>query len=256
MKSAGMSAVLRLEVAPDCEAMSRQAAGLILEELKRKPDLLLCASAGGTPTRTYELLGQQAASQPGLFSQMRVLQIDEWSGLEAGHPATCEQDLRTKLLEPLRIGNDRFVGFKTHATAARNECERIAGWLARNGPIDVCILGLGLNGHVAMNEPGEWLTPHAHVARLTRSSLQHPMLKHSRKKPRCGLTIGMADILSSRQVMLLVSGRHKREAMKCLLKPEVYTRFPASFLWLHPQAVVLCDCDAAPANYKSLSRQN
>ena len=248
MKPAATPGTLRLEVAPSYEAMSRKAAGLIVEALKAKPDLLLCASAGGTPTRAYELLGERAANQRRLFGRLRVLQIDEWGGLEPDHLATCGQDLRRKLLEPLRIGNDRFVGFKTDAPVPSNECKRIAGWLAVNGPIDICILGLGLNGHVAMNEPGRSLVPHAHVARLTPSSLRHPMLKHSRQKPRCGLTLGMAEILSSRKVLLLVNGKHKRQALQGLFKCEITTGFPASFLWLHPQAVVLCDREAAPGN--------
>ena len=81
---------LTLEVAKDCEAMSRRAAELILTELTRKPDLLLCASAGETPTRAYELLGARYAREPALFDRVRVLQIDEWGGLAPGNPADTE----------------------------------------------------------------------------------------------------------------------------------------------------------------------
>ncbi len=246
MKSAGVSQDLAFEAAASYEAMSCRAAELIVTELKRKPNLILCASAGGTPTRTYELLGARAERQPRLFSRMRVLQIDEWGGLTRDHPATCERDLRTKLLEPLRLGKDRYIGFKTESAEPNRECARIARWLGKNGPIDVCILGLGINGHVAMNEPSQALVPRAHVAKLARSSLHHPMLKQSQKKPRYGLTIGITDILSSRLVLLLVNGRHKRSAMKRLLKPAVTTQFPASFLWAHPRAIVLCDREAMP----------
>lgn len=245
MNSAPESAALDLEQAPSYEAMSRRAADLIVAEVKRKPDLLLCVSAGGTPTRTYELLAKRAARRGGLFSKLRLLQIDEWGGFPADHPASCARDLRAKLLEPLRVVPDRYTGFNTAAEPAQ-ECERMAEWLSRHGPIDICLLGLGVNGHVAMNEPAATVAPHAHVARLTRSSLNHAMLKQSRAKPRYGLTLGMGDILSSRMVLLLVNGQHKRAAMKRLLKPEVTTRFPASFLWLHPRATVLCDREAVP----------
>src|SRR5258708_10106799 len=105
-------------------------------------------------------------------------------------------------------------------------------WLAKNGPIDICILGLGLNGHVAMNEPAPELAPHAHVAALARSSLHHPMLKVLKSKPRYGLTLGMRDILASRLVLLLVNGTHKQAALKRLLQPAVTTDYPASFIWL------------------------
>jgi len=236
---------LKIQALATYEAMSRRAADFICAELERRPNLLLCVSAGGTPTRAYDLLASRCRSEPGLFRQLRVLQIDEWGGLTAGDPATCEADLGTKVLEPLGITRPRYHGFRTDAPDPEAECARIARWLAANGPIDVCILGLGRNGHVAMNEPADALTPQAHVAVLAASSLQHAMLKGLTKKPRYGLTLGMTDILRSRRILLLVNGKRKRLALKQLMKPRVTTRFPASLLWLHPDTTVLCDQEAA-----------
>ena len=127
----------------------------------------------------------------------------------------------------------------------KRECVRISRWLARNGPIDVCILGLGRNGHIAMNEPAATLLPHAHVARLAPSSLKHSMLKGLARKPRYGLTLGMGDILGSRKILLLVSGRAKRAMFRRLVRPQITSRLPASLLWLHPDVTVLADKDAA-----------
>jgi galactosamine-6-phosphate isomerase len=119
-------------------------------------------------------------------------------------------------------------------------------WLAKNGPIDICILGLGLNGHIAMNEPGNELVPHAHVSKLTAQSQKHSMLATLKSKPRLGLTLGMADILSSRKILLLVSGPAKTAILKRTLKLQVATHLPASFLHLHADVTVLCDRAAAP----------
>ena len=236
---------LRMQVLDTYEAMSRAAADFIFTELRRRPNLLLCVSAGATPTRTYELLAARSVRRPKLFNGLRVLQIDEWGGLMPGDPATCAADLRTKVLEPLGIARNHFKGLRTDATDPEAECDRMARWLAANGPIDVCILGLGNNGHVAMNEPAEALTPQAHVAALAESSRRHGMLKDLAKKPRYGLTLGMADILSSRRILLLVNGKRKRPAVGRLMKSQVTASFPASFLWLHPDATVLCDREAA-----------
>ena len=120
--------------------------------------------------------------------------------------------------------------------------------LDKEGPIDICVLGLGANGHLALNEPAEQLQPFVHVARLTAESCQHPMLAESAARPSYGLTIGMADILQSRKVLLLVSGVHKREQFQRLLSRQVSTQFPASFLWLHPDVTCLCDRDAKGAD--------
>lgn len=236
---------LRIRVARTYDAMSQEAADFICSALEQRPNLLLCASAGGTPTRACELLAAHYARAPGLFKQMRVLQIDEWCGLAPGSLATCHADLQTKLLGPLRITRDRYKGFRTDAPDLQTECGRMARWLAAHGPIDVCILGLGANGHVAMNEPAAAMTPHAHVAELARSSRQHALLKTLAKKPRYGLTLGMGDILCSRRILLLVNGKRKHPALSRLMKPIITTRFPASYLWLHPDATVLCDREAA-----------
>ena len=232
---------LRFEVAPDFEAVSRRAAAMIESEVRRRPDLLLCAAAGSSPARTYELLGEQAAQDPALFSQMRVIKVDEWGGLDPGDPATCESDLRTRLLVPLRIAPDRYEGFSSRPPDPARECERIAQWLARHGPIDLCVLGVGVNGHIAMNEPAQALRPGPHVARLAESSLRHPMLAASAAKPAYGLTLGIGNLLQSRTILLLAGGERKRPVLERLRRPEVTPLFPVSFLWLHPGATVLCD---------------
>jgi galactosamine-6-phosphate isomerase len=238
---------LGIQVFKTYHSMSKQAADLVYTELKRRPDLLLCVSAGGTPTRTYEFLAGASIRNRALFKRMRLLQIDEWSGLRRNDPGTCYSDLYRKLLAPLDVGPNRFMGFRADSLEPEAECRRVARWLAANGRIDICLLGMGTNGHVAMNEPTATMAAHAHVAKLTTSSQKHPLLRHLDKKPRYGMTLGMADILSSRKILLLISGKHKRATLKRLLKPCITSRFPASFLWLHPDVSVFCDQDAAGA---------
>lgn len=237
--------MLKFEVASNYELMSQRAADFIVSELERRPSLLLCASAGSTPTGTYERLAARRERGPGLFKKLRVLQIDEWGGMPRDNPATCEADLQKKLVEPLHVTADRYIGFRSDAPDPEAECRRIAAWLATNGPIDICILGLGVNGHIAMNEPAAACVPGPHVAKLATSSRKHALLKGLPEKPRYGLTLGMGDILRSREVLLLVSGKRKRAALKRLSKPLVTPRFPVSFLWLHMAAKVLCELEAA-----------
>jgi galactosamine-6-phosphate isomerase len=102
-----------------------------------------------------------------------------------------------------------------------------------------------------MNEPADALNPQVHVATLARSSQQHPMLKELERKPCYGLTLGIGDILRSRKILLLVNGKHKAAALKRLLQPAVTNDFPASFLWLHSDAAVLCDRRAVPPSHES-----
>jgi galactosamine-6-phosphate isomerase len=236
---------LKLRITHDYRAMSLAAAKLIIDALRQKPDLLLCVAAGGSPAGTFQELAQHHRRQPGLFRAVRVLQVDEWCGLPAQSPATCKADLETKLLKPLGIGPERCQMFRGSTGSPQQQCERVARWLEVHGPIDFCLLGLGLNGHIAMNEPAEVLTPHPHVARLSLTSRHHPLLEGVPRRPRYGLTLGLGDLLRSQRVLLLVSGFGKRVILKKLLQPQVTTQLPASLLWLHPDATVLCDRLAA-----------
>ena len=195
--SAMPSETQRIVTLADHEALSRAACEILVRAIHWKPDSLLCAAAGSTPSRAYDLLIEHQNSFPKLFEKLRIVQLDEWFGLLENHPALCSSQVRRQLLTPLKISDDRFIVFASNAQDAEAECRRFAADLVLAGPIDLCVLGLGVNGHIAFNEPAPWLEPHVHVAKLSESSLQHPMVQHTNAKPTSGLTIGMSDILAS-----------------------------------------------------------
>ena len=176
---------------------------------------------------------------------MRLLKLDEWGGLAMDDPGSCEMQLRNQLIRPLGLPDGRYFGFRSDSPNPEKECKKVRDRLAAEGPIDLCVLGLGMNGHLGMNEPAASLQPLAHIAKLTKSSLRHPMLANSPKSPKYGLTLGMAEILASREILLLVSGAKKRRPLQRLWKREITTEFPASFLWLHRNWTLLCDREAA-----------
>lgn len=243
MKAADSIEVISTE---DYERLSGRAADLIAGAVVAEPELLFCAATGSTPTRTYQLLADKRNRRPGMFDRMRVIKLDEWGGVAMDDPSTCETYLQQNLVGPLHVSADRYVSFQSCPVVPEEECGRIRRLLRREGPIDLCLLGLGVNGHLGLNEPGETLNPFAHVAELSPTSLAHPMAHKARGTIRHGLTLGMADIMQSRKVLLLVSGRHKREQLRRLLSGTISSRFPASFLWMHADVTCLCDADAAP----------
>jgi galactosamine-6-phosphate isomerase len=230
-------------VLADYEALSRRAADLMIECLRTTPNALLCLAAGATPTRTYALVAGHHQREPRLFEHLRLLKLDEWGGLAKDDPGSCERFLRQTIVEPL-LSQDRYVAFDGRSADPAAEAGRIAGWLNEHGPIDLCVLGLGVNGHLGFNEPGAHLKPRAHVAQLSSDSLKHAMLDQARTRPKYGLTLGMTDLLQARQVLLLVSGAAKSGPLRQLLEGEISTQFPASFLWLHRDVTLLCDAEA------------
>ncbi len=213
--------------------MSMQAAALVIKELEKKKDLSLCAATGNSPQGVYEALVSEHQKNKNLFRELRIVKLDEWCGLPANDSGTCEHYLCTRLLKPLGISSHRYLGFSSDAMNPETECQRIRSTLKRMGPIDLCVLGLGKNGHLGFNEPGRFVQPHGHVAKLTEQSRHHTMIQEVDTKPKYGMTLGLWNILSSKRIILLVSGSGKEETRNKLLSGKLTTQCPATFLWLH-----------------------
>lgn len=239
---------MKIEKFENYEALSQRAKDLIVNEIVYKPDLLFCAATGGSPTGTYRLLETEFQKTPGLFDRMRVLKLDEWGGIPMNHPSTCETYLQKHLIQPLKVSDDRYTGFLSNPENPEAECKRIQDFIDKSGTIDVCILGLGMNGHVALNEPGEFLHPFCHVARLSGISLQHQMIKETTAIPEYGLTLGMSDILKSKMIIMLIQGSKKTGITGKLLSKQIITSVPASFLWLHQNVYCLIVKDVLESN--------
>ena len=236
---------MRIEICQSYEALSLKAKEIVTSELGQHKALTLCAATGGSPTRMYELLVEEAGRQPELFSQFTVLKLDEWGGIPMDHPGTCESYLRNYFVGPLQIPEDRYIAFQSDPENPEAECERIQQILDQKGPIDICILGIGMNGHIALNEPAPSLHTNCHVAHLSQKSLQHPMIAGDTEKPGYGLTLGMANIFQSRLIILLINGIKKREITQAFLEQKISTELPASLLWLHPNVICPIDREAA-----------
>jgi len=235
---------MQVDVKDSYGSLSEKAAGIILDQISGKRNLLLCAATGNTPVGTYDFLVKAHQRQEDLFAAIQILKLDEWGGLNMDDPATCEVFLQTHLLRPLQINPSRYISFNSNPADPKGECKRIRDELSVRGPIDICVLGLGLNGHVALNEPADALEPETHPAKLSARSIQHSMLTGLKKKPSYGLTLGMADILQSKMILMLISGKEKKEITRLFLTGKISTRLPASFLWLHANVICLISRDA------------
>jgi len=236
---------MEISILDSYEEISRKAAAIITSQLEIKRDLLLCAATGNSPSGTYELLAEEFGRRPGLFAGMRVLKLDEWGGLPISDPGTCESYLQSHLLGPLQIGPERYLSFDSDPADPEMECRRMREELKNAGPVDCCVIGIGVNGHIGLNEPSGILRPDFHVAQLAATTLQHSMIEAMEHRPSYGLTLGVGDILRARTILLLISGSSKKNIVRELLSKKVTTSVPASLLWLHPNAICLLDKEAA-----------
>ena len=226
-----------------CEEMSQKAGNSLLLDLKNKPNMLLCTATGNSPIGLYKTLVESYRESSQIFKELRIIKLDEWGGIPINEPESCETFIQHKILDPLNISRDRYISFDSDPSEPEKECIRIQNEILKKGPIDLCILGLGKNGHIGFNEPATTLEPYPHIAELSQESLQHNMTRNMVHLPTYGLTLGMSNILQSKKIILLLTGLGKTEVIEELMTKKITPQLPASFLWLHPE--VTCYVDAS-----------
>ena len=237
---------MEIHVLKTYDELSQKACKIIVEEIEKMPGLLLCTATGNSPTGTYRLLSAEYESSPELFKELTIVKLDEWGGIPMDSNGTCESYLQEHVIKPLKIPESRYISFNSNAEDPLAECKRIQKQMNKKGPIDLCILGIGLNGHIAFNEPSDFLQPGSHIADISASSLSHPMIAEMAVKPTHGLTLGMGEIFQSKKILMLINGSHKKDIVRKFLSKQISSWLPASLLWLHPHVICLIQEDAYP----------
>ncbi len=234
----------RLEIAANYESMSRRACELTVDAFRQKPNMFTVPATGKTPTLTLDMIGEECRAGAFKSDQLIVGKLDEFFGVTLSDPLSWESYLRHHVTGPLNISDDRYISFASNPIDPVAECRRIQDELDCVGPIDLLILGLGLNGHIGMNEPADTMRLRPHLAKLSESTLQNSPFARA-KGVKYGMTLGMADILQAKRIIVLVNGAHKRQQLRRLLNGAVTSKFPASFLQMHPDTLVIADKAAA-----------
>lgn len=225
----------------DYNEMSESASDFLINCLKQKPDTLFCMATGSSPTDAYRLFIQKVHTQNIDTKKMRIVKLDEWCGLPKDNPATCEFYIHKHLLKPLDISEDRYISFNPMEKNEEYECRRITALIKENGGIDCCVLGIGKNGHLGLNEPAQELPLFAHKAVLDPKTQTHSMLTSNKVTVSEGYTLGLKDILSSKKILLLITGSDKQNAYNALKKKTISSNHPANYLWLHDNTFCITD---------------
>ncbi|WP_075352433.1 6-phosphogluconolactonase [Algoriphagus marinus] len=232
---------MNLHYCKNYEEMSQLGAELVLGEVENNPDLLFCAASGNSPSGLYQRMVQKHEESHGFFDWMRVIKLDEWVGLPVDSPFTSEHDVQEKLVKKLGIGADRYIAFDAHTNDPQKECDRIQDELEDLGPIDICILGVGINGHLALNEPADHLQTYCHVAKLSETTLSSGMIEKVGVPLSEGMTMGMGNIFESKKIIVFFTGKGKKPALEKFVTKEITSQLPVSMLWLHPNTHVIID---------------
>ena len=228
------------------EALSAQASSDVLSRMKSTEDPLLCVASGDTPAGLYKALVQKINNRQLEISSWSFVGLDEWMGMNGSDDGSCRFYVDRQLFRPLAIGEDQICFFDGRSADAMAECERVEEFIRRKNNIDVAILGLGMNGHIGMNEPGSSRLSRSRVAQLDPITQQVGQKYFNNAQQLTeGLTLGIGTLLESKHIILLVNGSHKAGIVKRVMEGDISEEIPASLLRLHPSLSVYLDTAAA-----------
>lgn len=231
---------------PDYLSLSRQTACCMADLLKRKPNALICVASGDTPLGAYSEFVKLAQAGEADTSQVTFVGLDEWMGMGPEDEGSCSWYLQRGLFDPLKLRPEQVQLFNTQTDDPQAECDRINRLVSCNGGFDLIIVGVGLNGHIAMNEPGTSFKSEAHVSDLHETTIAVGQKYFNRPTPlEKGLTVGLRHVAEAREAILLVSGAKKAAVLKTALKGPVTEEFPASLFQILPNGKVWADAEAA-----------
>ncbi|MDQ3603152.1 MAG: glucosamine-6-phosphate deaminase [Actinomycetota bacterium] len=239
---------MRARVFPDYDAMSAAAADVVAQRLEERPSAVFVLPTGITPLGMYRRLLEMHSSQGLSFAEATFFNLDEYLGLAPDHAASYHVYMKENFYglvdaDPARV----FVPDGT-APDPEAECDRYEAAIAEAGGIDVCVLGIGRNGHIGFNEPGAPFDSRTRVVHLFESTRKvNAGDFEADRAPERAITVGMATIFESREVLLLASGTNKAGAIAAAVEGEASESVPASMLKRHPNARLFLDKDAASA---------
>lgn len=228
--------------------LTRLAADAIERLLRARPDAVLGLATGSSPLAVYDELARRHTEEGLSFAQARAFMLDEYVGLPAGHPERYRNVIETEIAGRVDFAPGAVQGPDGLADDLAAACAAYEQAITDAGGVDLQLLGIGTDGHVAFNEPGSSFASRTRIKTLTRQT----RVDNARffdgdvdAVPQHCLTQGLGTIMAARHLVLLASGRGKAEAVHQLVEGPVSALWPATILQHHPHVTVLVDEAAA-----------
>jgi glucosamine-6-phosphate deaminase len=231
---------------PSQDAIATMATESIATLVRQQPDCVLGLPTGSTPIATYAKLVE--SHKAGLsFSDVTTFNLDEYVGLPENHEQSYHHFMATQLFDHINIDIEHKHLPDGMADDLDAECLAYENDIEHAGGLDLCVLGIGTNGHIAFNEPGCALDSRTRVVDLTSVTISANswLFDSPDDVPREAITAGIATILDAKQLLLLAYGGSKAEAIALALAGPVTADCPASYLQSHPDCTFLLDTESA-----------
>lgn len=227
----------------DYQEMSRKAAGIIAAQVILKPDAVLGLATGSSPIGTYQQLIAGYEKGDLDFSRIRSANLDEYKGLSADNDQSYAYFMRTNLFDHVNIKPENTNIPNGLNEDVEGECSHYNTVIEALGGIDLQLLGIGNNGHIGFNEPGEAFKAGTHCVKLTDNTIaaNARFFQTIDEVPKYAYTMGIGNIMKARSILLIASGEAKAEAMYRSLFGPITPQVPASVLQLHNNVYIVAD---------------
>ncbi len=225
------------------EEMSKVAADEISSLVKKNPACTLGFATGSTPVGLYRELIKKYENGTLDLSSVTTFNLDEYYPIAKENDQSYDYFMHKNLFDHVNINPDRINIPNGSADDPEKECAEYEKKLEENGAVDLQILGIGQNGHIGFNEPGDALYASTHMTFLTESTISANarFFEHENDVPKKALTMGIGSILKAKKILLLANGKSKHAALSALLDDKITTANPATLLKTHPNVILICD---------------
>jgi len=234
---------MKLYEAADYKDMSRKAANIISAQMILKPDCVLGLATGSTPVGIYDQLVEWYEKGDLDFSQVTTVNLDEYKGLSGDNDQSYRYFMNHHLFDRVNIDKSRTFVPNGLENDSKKACREYNEVIRSTGGIDMQLLGLGHNGHIGFNEPGEAFEKETHCVDLTQSTIEanKRFFEDESMVPRQAYTMGIKSIMQASKILVVVSGADKADIVARAFAGAVTPKVPASVLQLHPDVTLVAD---------------
>ena len=237
---------MKISISDSFKKMSSLAANDLIDLMQQFDMPLLCPASGDSPAGLYELIGNKVQQSELNISNWQFVGLDEWVGMNGEDEGSCRFHLNNQLFHRMKVSEDCISFFDGRSADLQQECEKTEAFIFQQGGIDVAVIGLGMNGHVGMNEPGASVNSRSQIVSLDPITIKTGQKYFNKQQPLSeGITLGLKTILESKHIFLLVSGLHKSSIVEQLLEGEITEDLPGTALRNHRGLRVYLDAAAA-----------
>ena len=230
----------------DYHELSLKTAEKIATIISEKPDALLCFPAGETSVGTFNQLIELNKAGKISFKCCKIVGLDEWTNLGKMSSENCFSFLKKHLFDHIDFTPSNLCFFDGESADLEGECIKTDEFIRENGPIDMMLLGAGMNGHLGLNEPGTSFDLYSHIVHLDDvTKIVGKKYFSSDVNLTCGISLGIKYIMEAKTVILQLNGEKKAGIVKQLIESEISPDFPASAIKLHVNSFLLLDKEAS-----------